>query len=173
MFVDLLSVFYVRCVHFTCCHVSVEYSFISFTLWCFVHIFICFKLKLFFRADKVFQTNWSHKLTCNSREEHRSTDDWPTLNLQWICSWVYELSLKAAQPTVCVQCVFCVCSVCVGDGLNRNVLYEVVGLTDECYTHTHPVHSVCVVRMNQSESSLSQLLSLNVCRWTEFNVGDL
>lgn len=109
MFVDLLSVFYVRCVHFTCCHVSVEYSFISFTLWCFVHIFICFKLKLFFRADKVFQTNWSHKLTCNSREEHRSTDDWPTLNLQWICSWVSELSLKAAQPTVCVQCVFCVC----------------------------------------------------------------
>lgn len=74
-----------------------------------------------------------------------------------------ELSLKAAQPTVCVLCVFSVCSVCVGDGLNRNVLYEVVGLTDECYTHTHPVHSVCVVRMNQSESSLSQLLSLNVC----------
>lgn len=117
MFVDLLSVFYVRCVHFTCCHVSVEWSFISFTLWCFVHIFICFKLKLFFRADKVFQTNWSHKLTCNSREEHRSTDDWlrqltntkPAVDLFLSVRAVPEGSTAHSVCSVCVLCVFCVC----------------------------------------------------------------
>lgn len=78
-----------------------------------------------------------------------------TVSLQWICS---ELSLKAARPTECVQCVF---NVWLWRTQQECSVWSCWFKRWMLHTHTHTPCTKCVLSVWISESSLSQLLSLN------------